>query len=156
MKTKEPDNIKREMKYEQKSDLKRNIYDENNKKDKINKELDEEKSKIKNKNIEKLNEAIFENDLPNKNDIIPTNLGEKIICIHFITKNSQEIINYSITCKNTDLFVKTEEKLYNDFPKFKDFVTYFEVNGKKIKRFRTIEENNIQDNDIISLILIEE
>ena len=73
-----------------------------------------------------------------------------------MSMGSQDIQNYTMPCKNTDLFVRLEEKLYNDFPKYKNYETYFEVKGRRIKRFKTIEENNIRGNDIISLFFIEE
>jgi hypothetical protein len=73
-----------------------------------------------------------------------------------MTMGNQDIQNYAMTCKNTDLFVTLEEKLYNDYPKYKDYDTFFQVNTRKIKRFKTIEENNIKNNDIISIFIIEE
>ena len=73
-----------------------------------------------------------------------------------MTMGNQDIQNYAMTCKNTDLFVTLEEKLYNDHPKYKTYDTFFQVNTRKIKRFKTIEENNIKSNDIISIFIIEE
>ena len=61
-----------------------------------------------------------------------------------------------LPCKNIDLFVRLEEKLYNDYPNFKNYETYFEVDTRRIKRFKTIDENKIKGNDIISLFIIEE
>ena len=65
----------------------------------------------------------------------------------------QDIGHYSLPCKNTDLFVRIEEKLNNDYPELKDKETYFLVNGRKIKRFKTLEENQIKSNDLINLFL---
>ena len=67
----------------------------------------------------------------------------------------QDIINYCLPCKNTDLFVRLEEKLYQDFPQFKDYETYFEVKTRRIKRFKTLDENKINCNDIISVFIID-
>ena len=115
---------------------------------KINKikELEEQNKLLKNE-IEK-----YKSEYINK-DITFINPGEKIMTINFVSMGNQEISNYSIPCKNTDLFVRLEEKLYNDFPKYKDYETYFEVNTKRIKRFKTLDENNIKSNDIISIFL---
>ena len=88
-------------------------------------------------------------------DITSINPGEKIMAINFVSMGNQSIINYSLPCKNTDLFVRLEEKLYNDFPKFKDYETYFEVRTKRIKRFKTLDENDIRSNDVISVFIIE-
>ena len=73
-----------------------------------------------------------------------------------MTMGNQDIQNYAMTCKNTDLFVTLEEKLYNDYPKYKNYDTFFQVNTRRIKRFKTIEENNIKCNDIISIFIIDE
>ena len=92
-----------------------------------------------------------------QNDNIVTTLfpGERAMSVLFMTMGSQDIQNYAMTCKNTDLFVTLEEKLYMDYPKYKNCETYFLVNSKRVKRFKTIEENNIKSNDIISLFICE-
>ena len=82
--------------------------------------------------------------------------GEKVMTVNFVSMGTQDIGHYSIACKNTDVFVKLEEKLYNDYPKFKDYETYFEVKTKRIKRFKTLEENHIENNDIINVFTIDE
>ena len=93
------------------------------------------------------------NQQNNAKEITYFNPGEKIMAINFVSMGIQDIMNYNIICKNTDLFVKLEEKLYQDFPQFKDYETYFEVRTKRIKRFKTIEENNIRNNDVISIFI---
>ena len=69
---------------------------------------------------------------------------------------NSDIGHYNLICINRDLFVRLEERLYNKFPQFKNYETYFEVNGKRIKRFKTLEQNNINNNDIINIFIIEE
>ena len=39
---------------------------------------------------------------------------------------------------------------------FKDYETYFEVNTKRIKRFKTLEDNKLKTNDIISVFRFDE
>ena len=68
----------------------------------------------------------------------------------------QDIGHYSLVCKNTDLFVRLEEKLNNDYNQLKDKETYFMVNGRRIKRFKTLDENQIKSNDVINLFLIDD
>ena len=60
-----------------------------------------------------------------------------------------------MACKSSDLLVRLEERLYDDFPKYKNYETYFMVNASRIYRFKTLEENNIKNNDIISLFFNE-
>ena len=69
---------------------------------------------------------------------------------------TQDIGHYNIVCKNTDIFIRLEEKLFNDFPQFKDCETYFTVKTKRIKRYKTFDENNIQNNDIVNVFIIDE
>ena len=76
---------------------------------------------------------------------------DKIISISFKIQDSKDIFNYS--CKITDLFVKLEQRLYIDFPKYRKVETYFMANKKRILRFQTLEENGIKNNDIISLYI---
>ena len=77
--------------------------------------------------------------------------GEKILSINFQT-NDQTISNYSLPCKNTDLFVYLEEKLNQDFPQLKDKQYYMVNKGEIIKRFKTMDENKIKGNDIICIM----
>ena len=49
------------------------------------------------------------------------------MAINFVSMGLQGINNYNLICKNTDLFVRLEERLYGDFPQFKEYDTYFEV-----------------------------
>ena len=75
--------------------------------------------------------------------------NEKLISIQFISCNQD--IDFSIITKNSDEFSKIEKILYDKYPKYKDSENYFLVNGNKINRHRTLEENKIRDNDILTL-----
>ena len=133
--------------------MNKKLDDYNNLKEKI-KNLEKE---INNKNNE-IQNYILQIKVLNqtKNEITSINPGEKIIAVLFMTQGNQDIINYTMVCKTTDLFVRLEERLYNDFPKYKNYETYFMVNARRILRFKTLEENKINTNDIISLFFNEE
>ena len=114
-------------------------------------------NEINNKNKEIQNYILqIKNINENKNEITSINPGEKIVSVLFMTQGNQDILNYSMACKNTDLFVRLEERLYNDFPKYKNYNTFFKVDVNGILRFKTIEENGIKNNDIISVFFEEE
>ena len=81
--------------------------------------------------------------------------GEVIISVVFVSMGRQDIQNYSLPCKNTDLFVDLERQLYEDYPEFKNYETFFEVNTRRILRFKTIEENNIRSNAIINIFTVD-
>ena len=118
---------------------------------KLYKKIKSLEDEIINKNNELQN---YKNNL-NENRITSMKQGEYIISVNFMTMGNQDIANYSMACKNTDLFIRLEEKLYKDFPKYKDYEAYYEVSTRRIKRFKTIEENNIKNNDIIFLFVID-
>ena len=110
-----------------------------------------------NKKNEEIQQLLSQNNNNQSNyEITSIHPGEKIMCINFVSMSNQDINNYGLVCKNTDLFIRAEERLYEDFPQFKKYETYFEANGKRIKRFQTLSENNIKDKNVINLFIIEE
>ena len=79
--------------------------------------------------------------------------GEKIMAISIMSIDGK--VNYAISCKNTDIFVKLEEELYKEYPEYKEFSTYFTSGGNIIKRFKSIQESNIKNHDKILLNVYE-
>ena len=73
--------------------------------------------------------------------------GEKLIAVIFFCE--EENIHYSIICKNTDKFCNIESKLYQEYPALAEKENFFMNNGKKINKFKTIEENDIKFSGII-------
>ena len=150
---------------EEKNKNKKLLEELNNEKIKV-KELNDKIKKYENSNneyikkIKELEELIKSknaeiNNLKNDNNEITTiKSGEKIIAI-FFTSNLQDI-HMPIPCKNTDTFVKIEEKIYNEYPKYKDYNTYLTVNGNVIKRFKTLEENGIKSGNTIIVNIYDE
>ena len=75
--------------------------------------------------------------------------GEKLISIKFVSCDQN--INFSSYVKVNDNFTKIENILYNNYPNYREIENYFIANGKKINKYKTIEQNGIKDNDIITL-----
>ena len=71
--------------------------------------------------------------------------NEYLMIVNFKLKNH----NFSTICKNTDQFIIIESLIYKKYPEYEDKLDLFLVNGKIIKRFRTFEENEIKNGDII-------
>ena len=76
--------------------------------------------------------------------------------VNFVSMGTQDIGHFSLVCKNVDLFVSLKERLFEEFPKFKKYDTYYQVNTYRMKRYLTLEENKIKNNDIINIFFIEE
>jgi len=75
--------------------------------------------------------------------------NDKLISIKFISGNQD--IDFSVITKNTKVFSKIENMLYEKYPKYKDSDNYFLVNGSIINRKKTLEENKIRNNDVLTL-----
>ena len=127
------------------------------------KEINDLKIQLKNKEktIELLNTQLsnkinelnnMKNRVNNNNDdslVNYINPGEKSIAALFIS--SDQKIQYAISCKNTTPFVRIEEKLYEEYPEYKETDNYFLHGGAIIKRFKTVEENHIKSGKAIIL-----
>ena len=117
------------------------LLEENNNKIKKINEL-EELIKEKDKELKDLKSKI------EKNDLVPTlNPGEEVIAVNFTSCEMD--INCPMPCKKNTLLSRLEEKLYNDYPRYKDFPTYLTVNGTIVSRFKTLEENGIKNKNSI-------
>ena len=75
--------------------------------------------------------------------------GEYLLPIIFQSVDSK--IHYAIICKNTDRFNMIENILYDIYPEYIENENYFIVNGNKINKNKTIEQNNIKYSDIVIL-----
>ena len=73
---------------------------------------------------------------------------EKMMSIIFISID--EVIHYSIICKNTDIFSNIEKKFYHKYPKYKNIQSGFFVKGNKVDRLKNIDDNKIKNSDIIT------
>ena len=121
----------------------KNLKEKLNKLNKLNMDIIkiqdlEDKLKSLEKEINKKNEEIQQllsenNNNQGKYKIASINPGEEIMCVNFASMNNQDLNNYGLICKNTDLFIRAKERLYEDFPQFKKYETYYEANGKRIK-----------------------
>ena len=78
---------------------------------------------------------------------------EKLISI-FIT-SLDENIQYNIICKKTEQFEEIENKLYNEYPQYRKTSNIFIFNGIRINKYKTLEENKINNNAIIILEVID-
>ena len=60
---------------------------------------------------------------------------------------------YSVICKNTDLFSDIEKLLYKEYPERgeNEARNYFIANGVKLNRYKTLQENEIKNSNVITL-----
>ena len=152
----ENDSLKKENKVLKKenSELKKEL---NNIKESLNKkivEFDNLKASLysKNNELKNLNNQI--NDLKINNNPNNENVKRKDI-ITILFKSIDQKVEIPFSCHISDIFVRIEEQLYNEYPEYKEFNTYFTVNGRVIKRFKSIKENDLKNFDKILLNVYE-
>jgi len=114
---------------------------------KINEKLNKMSSKSK-EQIRKKEKIIKEYELKISQFPFDFSPGEKIMTIIFIS--SDENIIFSLICKNTDIFKFIENKFYEKYSEYKGLDNIFISNGRKINKDKSLYENKIKNNDIIT------
>ena len=104
--------------------------------------------------IIKLYDEISENqkeikNLKGKLERFPFELCENEKLMSVIISTEDKNTQYSIICKNTDKFLRIEEKFYEEFPEFGKVENSFNINGNKINKYQTLEENSIKNSELI-------
>ena len=73
--------------------------------------------------------------------------GEQLISVIF--NSVDQMIHYSIICKNTDLFSKLVDSLYDKYPNYRKIGGYFICNSRRINEYINLKENGITNGDVI-------
>ena len=90
-----------------------------------------------------------------KNEIKNMKLKENIIqnnnsCVNFISMDGK--IHYAIPCNENEIFAVVEEKLYQQYPEYRENNNSFLANGNTILRFKTIKDNKIGTGFPVTLV----
>ena len=103
----------------------------------------------------------IETTIDNKNEkFVPKEKSHKNINevkkqkITVIFKSLNPIINYQITCDNSETFSEIEKKICLEFPELIEKKIEFIANGNKINKSKSLYQNNIKDNTIIEIKII--
>ena len=102
------------------------------------------------------NNSIF--DLINHIEIFKKKLGFDLgkfdnLMIVLVSSIDHQIIKHPFIYKNTLQFCALENIIYSEYPQFRENSNSncFLVNGKIINRFKTMDENNIKNRDVLTL-----
>ena len=76
---------------------------------------------------------------------------DDIMCINFIS--SDQNVHYAASCLKTNTFAEIEEKLYKQYPQYRETNNNFIANGTQVLRFKTIAENKIGNGLPVTLIV---
>jgi len=86
------------------------------------------------------------------NNIIKKNVDfDDIMCVNFIS--SDQNVHYAVSCLKTNTFAEIEEKLYKQYPQYRETNNSFIANGTQVLRFKTIAENKIGNGLPVTLIV---
>ena len=119
---------------------------------------------IENNNIKDLNYALtmkdnIINQLKQQLENLNNNTGnypkkqiniEDMRCVNFIA--TDQSLFYAVSCSGQDTFAEVEEKLYKEYPEYRETNNTFLANGKEILRFKTIDDNNIGNGKPVMLV----
>ena len=119
---------------------------------------------IENINIKNLNDALtmkdnIINQLKQQLENLNNNTGnypkkqiniEDMRCVNFIT--TDQSLFYAVSCSGQDTFAEVEEKLYKEYPEYRETNNTFLANGTEILRFKTINDNKIGTGKPIMLV----
>ena len=130
------------------NELQNKLNNYNNTINNLNNDINNYKNIISKKDVElnnyksQLNNNIIPNNNVNFNDIM---------CVNFIS--SDQTVHYSVTCLKTNTFAEIEEKLYKQYPQYRETNNTFLANGMQVLRFKTIDENKIGNGLPVTLIV---
>ena len=74
-----------------------------------------------------------------------------IVCVNFISSDKK--VHFAISCLKTETFAEVEEKLYKQYPQYRETNNNFIANGTPVLRFKTIDENKIGNGLPVTLIV---
>ena len=113
----------------------------------LNNDINNYRNIISKKDIELNNyKSQLNNNIPNNKIYI-----NDMMSVNFIS--SDQDVHFSIPCLKTNTFAEVEEKLYKEFPQYRETNKYFLANGMQVLRFKTIAENDIGSGYPVTLIV---
>ena len=130
-------------------DLQNKLNNYNTKIKNLDSEINNYKNIIYQNQLELIN---LKSQLNNNINNIQKNVNfDDIMIVYFIS--SDQIVHYAVKCLKTNTFAEIEEKLYKQYPQYRETNNNFFANGKQILRFKTIAENNIGEGLPVTLIV---
>ena len=74
-----------------------------------------------------------------------------MMTVNFISMD--QTVHFAIPCLKTNTFAEIEEKLYEQFPEYRETNNSFLVHGSQVLRFKTIAENKIGNGLPVTLVV---
>ena len=119
----------------------------------LNNNINNFRSIINQKDIELNNlRSQLNNNIINIQNNIPNNFSfNDIVSVNFISMD--QYVHFSVGCIKNTIFAEVEEKLYKQYPQYRETNNTFIANGRTVLRFKTIAENNIGNGLPVTLVV---
>ena len=130
------------------NELQNKLNNYNNTINNLNNDINNYRNIISKKDIELNN---FKSQLNNTNSQNNKIYIKDMMCVQFIS--SDQNVHYAATCLKTNTFAEVEEKLYKQYPQYRETNNTFLANGMQVLRFKTIDENKIGNGLPVTLIV---
>ena len=129
------------------NELQNKLNNYNNTINNLNKDINNYRNIIQKKDIELNNyKSQLNNNIPNNKVYF-----NDIMRVQFIS--SDQTVHFSVPCLKTNTFAEVEEKLYKQYPQYRETNNTFLANGMQVLRFKTIDENKIGNGLPVTLIV---
>ena len=110
---------------------------------------------INQKDLELNNLRMQLNNKNNTNNNIQSNKVfidlNDMVSVNFISMD--QTVHFSVPCLKTNTFAEIEEKLYKQYPQYRETNNSFLANGTQVLRFKTISENKIGNGLPVTLVV---
>ena len=107
---------------------------------------------INQKDLELNNLRTQLNNMKNNNSSNNLNVNfNDIMTVNFIS--SDQNVHFAVSCLKTNTFAEVEEKLYKQFPEYRETNNSFLAHGSQVLRFKTIAENKIGNGLPVTLVV---
>ena len=131
------------------NELQNKLNNYNNTINNLNNDINNYRNIISKKDIELNN---YKSQLNNNNNISNNKVYiNDMMCVNFIS--SDQNVHFAVTCLKTNTFAEVEEKLYKQYPQYRETNNTFLANGMQVLRFKTIDENKIGNGLPVTLIV---
>ena len=118
------------------------------------KDLEINKLQVQLNNIQLNNNNLINNNQINNINVPNNNFNINIndmVCVNFVS--SDQRIHFAVACIKSNIVAEIEEKLYKQYPAFRETNNTFLSNGTIVLRFKTIAENKIGTGLPVTLIV---
>ena len=135
-------------------DQKLKINELQNKLNNYNNTINNYQNIINQKDIELNNLRLqLNNNINNINNNANNNMFNinEMMTVNFISMDQN--VHFAVPCLGKNTFAEIEEKLYKQYPQYRETNNSFLANGKEILRFKTISENKIGNGLPVTLIV---